>query len=119
MQHFFEAAAQRPLQVGPEGALEGFLMILDILWEVPAAPFGKENVVFFALVFCKDKGSKCTMLLSVFGGGRRQGRGLSKSSDPAKSGQRFHHALLPLCGGAANFKASPPAAGPLQLKANS
>ena len=56
MQHFFEAAAQRPLQVGPEGGLEGFFMILDILWEVPGTPFGKKKVVFFALVFCTDRG---------------------------------------------------------------
>ena len=35
-------------------------------------------------------------LLGLFlGGGRRQGRGLSKSSDSADSAQRFHHALLP------------------------
>ena len=54
MQHFFEAAAQRPLQVGPEGGLEGFFMILDILWEVPGAIFGKNNG-FFAFVFCTDK----------------------------------------------------------------
>ena len=56
VQHFFEAAAHRPLQVGPEGGLEGFFLILDILWEVPGTPFGKKKVVFFALVFCKDRG---------------------------------------------------------------
>ena len=55
MQHFFEAAAQRPLQVGPEGGLQGFFMILHILWEVPGTPFGKKKVVFFASVFCTDK----------------------------------------------------------------
>ena len=55
MQHFFEAAAQRPLQVGPEGGLERFFMILDILWEVPGAQFGKKNVVLFGLVSCTDK----------------------------------------------------------------
>ena len=50
----------------------------------------------------------------VFGGGRRQGRGLSKSSDSADSPHSSHHALLPLCGGAANLKASPLPPAPCQ-----
>ena len=87
-------------------------MILHILWEVPGTPFGKKKVVFFALVFCKDARTK-DKNVPCFWGGRRQGRGLPESSDSAKSAQRFHHAQLPLGGGAANLKASPLPPAPL------
>ena len=58
--------------------------------------------LFSGLIFCR--------FLSVFGGPRRQRRGLPESSDSADSGHLFHHALLPLCKGAANLQAAASAA---------
>ncbi len=87
--HFWKIFSDLGSHWGPLGGPSGTL--LADFWR-----FFSE-VHFFAFLF-------------VFGGPRRQRRGLPESSDSADSGHLFHHALLPLCGGAANFKAAASAA---------
>jgi len=41
--HFFQDEAQKPLQKGPERGLEGFFMILGLLWELPGTPFWEKK----------------------------------------------------------------------------